>query len=214
MNLFPSESAHFLLDGPVGAIEVAIDIPRTETLLPITFVMCHPNPLEQGTMNNKVVTTACAAMNRLGIPAVRFNFRGVGQSEGQYGETIGEGEDLDAVMNWLKLARPGPIWLGGFSFGTLIAYRGSARHDVDQLLTIAPANDRYDYPLNESPNVPWMVILAGDDEIVSMPATLDFIKAVPVDVSVYKMAGASHFFHRKLIDLRRFLMCHYAGCAL
>lgn len=211
--MFPNESSVFLIPGPAGFIEVGVDWPRTDEILPITFVMCHPNPVDGGTMTNKVVTTTCSAMNRLGIPTVRFNYRGVGNSDGQFGATIGEGEDLTAVLTWLADKRPGKLWLGGFSFGTFIAYRAANDWPVEQLLTIAPANDRYDYLKEATPSMPWLAIVPDADEIVDLKPVMDFLLQVPADVSVHKMHGASHFFHRKLINLREYLMRYYQEAA-
>lgn len=214
MQQFPTESTTFLIQGPSGDLEVSVDWPKTDEIQPITFVMCHPNPVDGGTMNNKVVTTACSAMTRLGIPCVRFNYRGVGLSEGKFGETIGETEDLQAVLEWVTVMRPAPLWLGGFSFGTLLAYRKSTEWPIEQLLTIGPAFDHYDYSVEAVPDMSWLMIIGDQDEVVSVEAAFDFVRTVEANLTLYKMHGVGHFFHRKLIDLREYLMHHYQECLL
>src|SRR6185437_198476 len=92
--------------------------------LKIVGIICHPHPLHQGTMHNKVVTTIVRAWQKMGLATIRFNFRGVGQSEGTYGDEVGEVEDLKAVIHWLRRQQRGKelkLWLGGFSFGALIS---------------------------------------------------------------------------------------------
>lgn len=204
-------SEQFCIEGPAGQLEIAVDIPRSGITSELTFVMCHPNPQAEGTMHNKVVTTATKAMNELGIPAVRFNYRGVGASEGAYGEVLGERDDCLAVLEWVKQHRPGPIWLGGFSFGSNIAFLCQRDERVQQLLTIAPAVTLWDISQIEAPTVPWLCVIAGGDEVVDSDAIYDFVKQTESNAFIYKMHGASHFFHKKLIDLRKALKQHYAG---
>ena len=113
---FPTESTTLLLDGPAGALEVAVDLsdcpPR-----PAIAIVCHPLPTEGGTMHNKVVTMTARALGELGLDTLRFNFRGTGASQGTFDNGDGETDDLLAVAAWLRAQRPQhALWLAGFSF--------------------------------------------------------------------------------------------------
>ena len=108
------------LEGPEGTLEAVLE-GETENPAMIAIV-CHPHPQFGGTMDNKVVTTLIRAARDAGAAALRFNFRGVGESQGAYSDGIGEVEDLIAVHRWLSKKYPGtPLWLAGFSFGSFVA---------------------------------------------------------------------------------------------
>ncbi|HAJ44288.1 MAG TPA: alpha/beta hydrolase, partial [Alcanivorax sp.] len=112
------------LEGPEGTLEAVLE-GETENPAMIAIV-CHPHPQFGGTMDNKVVTTLIRAARDAGAAALRFNFRGVGESQGAYSDGIGEVEDLIAVHRWLSKKYPGaPLWLAGFSFGSFVAARGA-----------------------------------------------------------------------------------------
>ena len=120
-----------------GALEAAIDTSARPAVA--TAVICHPHPLQQGTMSNKVVTTVARAFARLGADAVRFNFRGVGASAGRYADGIGERDDALAVVAWCRERwADRPLYLGGFSFGGAIAAAIAARVAPAGLVTVAP----------------------------------------------------------------------------
>src|SRR5690606_30980050 len=116
---FPAASGSLYLTGPAGRLELMVDLPEEDTGRAGVAIVCHPNPPDGGTMHNKVVTMTARAISELGIPAVRFNFRGVGQSEGSFDNGRGEVLDLLAVAAWVQKVRPGDaLWLAGFSFGS------------------------------------------------------------------------------------------------
>ena len=116
---FPGEHSEFLLRGPAGNIECAVDVPGAACERPGTIVICHPHPEHGGTMHNKVVTILERSMRELGLRTVRFNFRGVGRSDGLFDDGYGETDDLFAVVEWVRRTRPDDtLWLGGFSFGS------------------------------------------------------------------------------------------------
>ena len=115
---FPDMAASFMLDGPVGKLETISDIATPATARRGVAVICHPQPQQGGTMHNKVVTMTERALRESGLDTVRFNFRGTGESAGAYDEGDGEGDDLAAVVAWVRAMRPDDaLWLGGFSFG-------------------------------------------------------------------------------------------------
>ena len=136
---FPSESTTLLLDGPAGALEVAIDLPEPADARPLLAVVCHPLPTEGGTMHNKVVTMVARALRELGATTVRFNFRGTGGSAGAFDHGKGEREDLRAVVEWARAGHPGhALWLAGFSFGAYVSLSAAAALRPDALISIAP----------------------------------------------------------------------------
>ena len=211
---FPDNNFRGVIPGPSGDLEIAVDFPRGLPDNGLIFIMCHPNPLEGGTMDNKVVTTATRAMNKLGLVSIRFNFRGVGKSAGIYGDRLGECEDLRAVIAWVKAHRSGSIWLGGFSFGSYIAYACANEKDlgVAQLLTIAPAVNRWDYKNLPAPSMPWLCIVGDQDEVVPSHEVFEFIYETPATVNLIKFFETGHFFHQRLVLLDQKITEYYRGC--
>src|SRR5690625_6487933 len=137
----------------------------------VTAVLCHPHPQHGGTMRNKVVTIMERSLRELGLRTLRFNFRGVGKSEGEFDDGAGELDDLLAVVDWVRRARPNDIlWLGGFSFGGYIALKGAQSLPVAQLLTIAPPVERYGFADLQAPDCPWLCVQQDDDDVGSPPA--------------------------------------------
>ena len=136
---FPAESGALLIPGPAGRLELMVDLPEPGEARAGVAIVCHPHPPDGGTLHNKVVTMTARALSELGLAAVRFNFRGVGQSEGQFDEGRGETLDLLAVADWLSKVRPGDaLWLGGFSFGSWVALKAARQLPVKQMISIAP----------------------------------------------------------------------------
>lgn len=208
-ELFPiSEDDHFIISGVVGDLEVKTHCPPNFNINQIGII-CHPHPLYQGTMDNKVVTTAMRAFRDLEIPSVRFNYRGVGASQGSYGEGVGEAEDLLAVIKWVQMMAPGAgIHLVGFSFGAFIALSGAARcpEVVKSVLSLAPSVLNSPYA-SISPLVtcPWQVIMGTADEVVSVHAVMDWYKMVESQASLILLPKTGHFFHGKLTLLKSYI---------
>ncbi len=202
---FPEAPTNFLLAGPAGALEVAASPADDDAdgARAGVAVICHPHPLHGGTMHNKVVTILERALRELGLDTVRFNFRGIGQSTGTFDEGDGEGEDLAAVVAWARAMRPGEaIWLAGFSFGSYVALRNAKRLDAAALLTIAPPVGRWDFDAIELPDCPWLVVQGEEDEVVDPAAVFAWVDALANPPHLVRMAETSHFFHRRLMDLR------------
>ena len=203
---FPAERSEFLLRGPAGLIECAVDVPEPELVRPATVVICHPHPLHGGSMRNKVVTILERSMRELGLRTVRFNFRGAGQSEGAHDDGYGETDDLFAVAEWVRKTRPNDaLWLGGFSFGSYIALRAALNLHVGQLITIAPPAERYPFDSLHHPECPWLVVQGDEDEVVNIDAVRTWIATVEPPPDLIVMEKADHFFHRRLMDLRGLL---------
>lgn len=203
---FPAEATGLLLPGPAGAIELACAVPEPGTARAGTAVICHPHPLQGGTMHNKVVTIIERALRELGLATVRFNFRGVGASEGSYDEGNGESDDLATVVGWVREVRPGDaVWLAGFSFGSYVALRNAQRLDAAALVTVAPPVGRWDFSQITLPECPWLVVQGEEDEVVDPAAVFDWIDTLAEPPQLVRMPETGHFFHRRLMDLRGLL---------
>jgi alpha/beta superfamily hydrolase len=199
---FPAEAASLLLPGAAGAIEIAVGVPSEGARAGVAII-CHPHPLQGGTMFNKVVTTLDRALGELGLATVRFNFRGVGRSEGVHDEGRGEADDLVAIAEWVRRERPGAaLWLAGFSFGSYVALRAAANLAPQQMILIAPPVGRWDFSGIEWPPCSVLIVQGGDDDIVEPAAVAEWAAQQEPPPTFVRMAQAGHFFHRRLIDLR------------
>ena len=191
-----------LIPAPHGRLE-AIYRPATAAAERVALVL-HPHPLHGGTMHNKVVTMAARSLRELGATSLRFNFRGAGGSGGRYDGGHGELDDLRTVIAWARAARPGhALWLGGFSFGAYVSLRATAELQPALLLSIAPPAGRWDFDSIPAPTMPWLVIQGEADEIVDPQAAYAWLEKLnPPQLELVRMPDTSHFFHRKLMDLR------------
>jgi len=212
MDLFPPGEAPLVIDGPAGKLQAVTTCPQnaSEAGGNVTIV-CHPHSLMGGTMNNKVVHTVARARRDLGHRVVRFNFRGVEQSEGEYDAGIGEQDDLLAVIGWVRSQRPADrIWLAGFSFGSFVAasacQRAIERGDpIDHLLLIAPAVVNYDFASLTAFNVPMALIYGDADEVVDSTEIRNWYDTVTSPAQVFCLSGAGHFFHGRLTEVKSIL---------
>ena len=193
--------------GPAGALEAVIEDPLANEA-PVAFaVICHPHPLQGGTMSNKVVTTLARTLNELGLPTVRFNFRGVGASAGEHDEGRGEVDDALAVVaaghaRWPSAAP----WVAGFSFGGVVALRAATRLQTApaRVVTIAPALERYFAGPDEVPvpRCPWLLIQGDADDVLDAGRVLELARSLAEPPHIVVMPGVGHFFHGKLNELR------------
>lgn len=201
---FPASAATFLLAGPAGPIEVmASPADGDAVAVSATAIVCHPHPLHGGTMHNKVVTIVERALGELGLATVRFNFRGIGQSQGTFDDGNGESDDLAAVAAWVRATHPGDaLWLAGFSFGSYVALRNAVPLDAAALVTVAPPVGRWDFDAIALPSCPWLVVQGEEDEVVDPAAVFSWIDALVAPPQLVRMPDTTHFFHRRLMDLR------------
>jgi alpha/beta superfamily hydrolase len=171
------------------------------------MIICHPHPLYQGTMNNKVVTTLAQAASSLNLAALRFNFRGVGQSAGEYANAEGEQDDLNAVIRWaITEINPPSLILAGFSFGAYISSKVAASYSgtipLKALITIAPPIGNFPFETLGSIAVPWLCVQGDADEVVSFPKVEQWA-AIRKDITQFTIfPHCSHFFHGRLVELR------------
>lgn len=203
------------IDGPVGRLQGRLEYNSSPAFI---GVVCHPHPLFGGTMDNKVVTTLCRAVRDGGGAALRFNFRGVGESQGVYGEGLGEAEDLLAAIHWMQSRFAGlPVWLAGFSFGSYVAAQVATSQaitaqavvtqtDKDQLLThlllVAPPVHHFDFQSVTETRCPVTVVQGDDDEVVDAKEVHDWAQQSPLAPDLIRFPSCGHFFHGKLTELK------------
>jgi alpha/beta superfamily hydrolase len=190
--------------GPAGAIEARLEDPiGPGKAVRRIGVVCHPHPLFDGTMQNKVVHTTARAMQEAGAPTVRFNFRGVGQSAGAHDAGLGEVDDAVAVVKWLRERfQCDDLWLAGFSFGAAVALQAASRVSPRRLVTIAPPVGRIITSPIPRAACPWRVVHGGRDELVAVDAVRQWVETYDPPPELIVVADAVHFFHGKLLELR------------
>jgi alpha/beta superfamily hydrolase len=204
-----ARSEKLSIPGPAGKLEAVVDCaglpPRA------IAIVCHPHPLQQGTMQNKVVTTLARAFVDLGMHSLRFNFRGVGASEGSFGEGIGERDDARAAESWVRERWPGlPLYLGGFSFGAGIALSVSAAMGPQGLVTVAPRVD--ELPTNfAAPACPWLLVHGAADDVVPVDSTASWLETLRVRPRFVVLEGVGHFFHGQLRVLEETVKSFFAA---
>lgn len=191
------------LSGPAGSLEALTTCPA-DGVVKATAVICHPHPQYGGNMHNKVVHTLARSFAELGLRTVRFNFRGVGASAGEYGGGIGETEDVLAVLRWLRTCRPlDEIWLAGFSFGAFMALRAASQFAVTRLILVAPPVRLYpELGVAPTPTAPTLVLQGKEDDVVSPTAVQAWAGQVGPLATLRMFSGVGHFFHGRLNDLR------------
>jgi len=190
------------IDGPAGPVEALLERPARPVPDRVA-VCCHPHPLFGGTMQNKVVHALARAALDCGVPSIRFNFRGVGGSQGAYDNGIGETADALAVADWAAEALgAGRLWAMGFSFGSFVAYGLALSRRADRLVTVAPPVQRFDFSTLAIPACPWLVVQGDNDELVNHGSVLEWTRALDPAPRVSLFQGADHFFHGRITELR------------
>lgn len=208
-----------LIDGPAGALEVVLETPDLpDGTAPIGLaVVAHPNPQQGGTMDNKVVHTLVRAFVAQGWQTVRFNYRGVGASEGGWDEGRGEVDDLLAVVAHHRTdpaLRDAPLALAGFSFGGYVAAEAAHRlsaqgQAASPLVLVSPATTKFTVPQVPAET---LVIEGELDDVVPLPSILDWARPQGLPVTV--VPGAGHFFHGQLGTLKQIVLRHLKALAV
>ena len=183
--------------GPAGALEIALNVP--EGSVRGIALVAHPHPLQGGTLDNKVVQTLAKTFAALGYAAARFNFRGVGQSDGQFDDGIGETDDALAALAAAKLEFGElPVVLAGFSFGSYVQTRVAHTIAAERLVLIGPAVKRF--PIEAVP--PDTIVIHGEeDDVVALADVLAWAR--PQQLPIIVFPGCGHFFHGRLPQLQR-----------
>jgi len=208
----PYIGRELLLEGAAGQIEALSAYPEGfQTGDPIA-VICHPHPLYGGSMSNKVVHMIAASFKQLGVATLRFNFRGVGRSEGNFDQGLGEADDLQALAAWFRERHPdSPLWLAGFSFGAYVVTRACRVVEPERLLLVAPPVTMFDFDSLPPIEVPYMVVQGGDDEIIQAEAVGAWVVAQRNRPVYHWMADTGHFFHGRLNHLRDTIVRSWGG---
>lgn len=192
----------FTFYGGAGLLEGICHIPKAIKTNHMV-ILGHPHSLHGGSMSNKVVTTLARAVGDLGIPSFRFNFRGVGRSEGRYDDGIGESEDMLELIHQIEEQFPESQFIfAGFSFGTYVIYRCAMKKLPRLLLMVAPAIERYHYLEQARLSCPWWIIQGDKDEVVVPEGVFEFAEHHLSEIKLLRFPGATHFFHGQLLKLR------------
>ncbi len=197
------------IDGPCGQLEALwLDTPDARGVA----LICHPNPVQGGTMLNKVVSTVQRTARDSGLATLRFNYRGVGTSAGSHDMASGEVDDAEAVANWLRAQNPElPLTLLGFSFGGFVAAALGGRLEaqgvtLEKLFMLAPAVHRLTEENPPASNCPLVLIQPEDDEVIDPQAVYAWSAGLGRAHELLKVAECGHFFHGKLTDLKDLLL--------
>ncbi len=206
------------VQGAAGVIEVAVDLPFDSPLgtqpSKGVAVIAHPHPLFGGTLDNKVVQTLARAFTQCGWTAVRFNFRGVGGTEGVHDEGRGELDDMLAVVAHIKPA--GPLCLAGFSFGAFVTTHAfeklGATRDIEKLVLVGTSVVRSAAaPIDAAAHCKTIVIHGEVDDTVELSAVMDWARPQSLPVTV--IPGVGHFFHGQLPLLKSLVVRHLSSPA-
>lgn len=193
------------IPGPAGRLE-AVFWPAPKAAHPKgACAVCHPHPSYGGTMNSSVVFRVARGLQQAGVCVLRFNFRGVGKSEGEHDDGRGEGDDLGAALDWLAREQPGlELWAGGFSFGARIAAQRAIEDErVARVVLIALTVAKIDSSFVRRLTKPGLIMMAGNDEY----GTLAQLKAQFPDLDprleLDEIADTGHFFEGATQELSR-----------
>ncbi|PKO26734.1 MAG: alpha/beta hydrolase [Betaproteobacteria bacterium HGW-Betaproteobacteria-9] len=202
-----AQTEYLLQAGPAGVLEVAIDRPSGDPVG--VAVLAHPHPLHGGTLSNKVVQTLARACVLAGWTAIRFNFRGVGRSEGTYDEGRGELADLLSVIE--AQAPSGPLCLAGFSFGAFVTSHAAsqlqAQREIRRLVLVGTAASRFEVaPVPAELHPRTLVIHGEQDDTVPLASVMAWAR--PQVLPVLVVPGGGHFFHGQLPLLRELVLRH------
>lgn len=182
------------IPGPLGPLECLIEHPQGPPRAVVVFA--HPLPTEGGTMHTKVVFQGAKALARIGCVVLRFNFRGVGRSAGEWDKGVGELADFRSAVDFMAERHKGlQIWAAGFSFGSYVAMTAGADDDrVCALIGIAPPVDRYEFATVKLSPKPKFVIHGEEDELISLKLVRQFYASLPEPKEFVQIDRATHLF--------------------
>jgi uncharacterized protein len=194
------ESRNFFLEGPAGRLEAILWKPAAQARPPLPALVCHPHPLFGGTMHNKVVYQAAKSLDALGLPVLRFNFRGAGMSAGTHDRGRGEQGDVSAALDFLAGQFPGvPLLVAGFSFGCWVGLRvGCADERVRELIGLGTPVNTTDFSFLRNCEKPKLFVHGENDEHGEIGKVKALVKSLPGENRLVVVAGADHFFVGKL----------------
>lgn len=197
-----------IIPGPVGALEVVVHMPSATPHA--IAVVAHPLPTQGGTMEHKIVTTLAKTFTELGFAALRFNFRGVGESAGTYDNGRGEVDDAIAVANHARATFGDlPLALSGFSFGGYVQACAAQQLNPQHLVLIAPAVVRFKMPLVPDHT---LVIHGEVDEVIPLGAALQWAR--PQHLPIVVIPDTGHYFHGQLHKIKALVHHYFIGHSL
>jgi alpha/beta superfamily hydrolase len=203
--LLNKNSHKFYLTGHAGKMECLLDLPE-EAPRGIALV-AHPHPLYGGTMENKVAQTLARTFVALGYATARFNFRGVGESEGVHDRGVGEVDDMAVMLAHMQEQYPGlPFALSGFSFGTFVQAQLQQRlvaqgNPAERMVLVGTAAGKWPMPPVSNDTI---LIHGEQDDTITLSQVFEWAR--PLDVPVIVIPGADHFFHRKLGHIKNLVL--------
>jgi uncharacterized protein len=182
------------ITGPSGPLEARLDLPSGDVRA--VAVCGHPHPLHGGTMHTKALYRAAKGLTRVGVAALRFNFRGVGASAGTFDAGPGEKDDFSAAVTFAAARFPGlPIWAAGMSFGSWIAASSGATDPrISLVLLVAPAVDRYDYAALAGAGKPVFIVHGEEDELIAAKDIRRFYGTLAEPKELVMIEDANHLF--------------------
>ena len=182
------------IPGPLGPLEALLEEPKAPPRAAVVFA--HPLPTEGGTMHTKMVYQGSKGLVRAGCAVLRFNFRGVGRSRGEFDEGRGEQEDFRAAVDFVALRYPGiEIWGAGASFGSYVALTAAAADDrVCALIAVAPPVDRYDFAAVKQSTKPKFIVHGEEDELISIKLVREFYAQLREPKELVVVDRANHLF--------------------
>lgn len=190
------------LKGPAGRLEALVDEPPAGTHVRAAVVFAHPHPQFGGTMHTKVVYQGAKALARIGCAVLRFNFRGVGASDGEFDRGPGELADFRAALDYVAARYPGhPLWAAGFSFGAWVALEGGAADDrVSVLVGIAPpvvtsvSGQQYDFTHTVASTKPKFFVQGEADDVCPIEGMWQFYARLQEPKELVVVDAADHLF--------------------
>jgi uncharacterized protein len=195
------ESRSFFLDGPAGRLEAILWTPVAQAR--IAALVCHPHPLFGGTMHNKVVYQAAKSLDALGLPVLRFNFRGAGTSGGAHDRGHGEQGDVKTALDFMAGEFPGlPLLVAGFSFGCWVGTRvGCADERVEELIALGTPVNSTDFSYLRNCEKPKLFVHGSNDQFGDIGKVQALVESLPGENRLVVVEGAEHFFTGKLDHL-------------
>jgi hypothetical protein len=195
-----------IFNGPEGRLEGRYHHGK-EPNAPIAVIL-HPHPQHGGTMNNKIVYTLYQAFQKRGFSVLRFNFRGVGRSQGTYDRGEGELSDAASALDWLQTANPNAsgCWVAGFSFGAWIGMQLLMRRpEIDSFISIAPPANMFDFGFLAPCPSSGLIVQGNRDDVVPHEAVQKLVNKLrqqrDIVIDYRLIDGANHFFHHKMDEL-------------
>jgi alpha/beta superfamily hydrolase len=190
------ESQSLFLEGPAGRLETVLWIPARSGTPSFAAVVCHPHPLFGGTMHNKVVYNAAKTLDALGVPVLRFNFRGAGLSAGEHDKGIGEQDDAQAALDFLAARFPGiPLLMAGFSFGSVVGLRVGCRDArVIELMGLGIPVNSTDFAFLTECEKPKLFVQGAEDQFGARKKVEELVVGLRGENRLVVVEHADHFF--------------------